>query len=139
MIPSGEKLVFHSRKNRLAVMTDLRSFAMHQFRRADHASAKCLSDRLVTQTHAQQRYLSREPFDYVESDSSVVRRPGSRRDDDAFRTQLILDLIERDLIVPAHLDRLTKLAEILNEVVSKRVVVVDDEKHQFFVLSALCL
>src|SRR5207237_10655491 len=39
------------------------------------------------------------------------------------------DFLERDGIVAHHLDVGTQLAQVLNEVVGERVVVIDDEDH----------
>ena len=73
MITTGKKMILHARKDRLAIVTNFRSFAMHQFGRANHLAAKRLADSLMAQTHAEQRYLSGESLYYVESDSGIVR------------------------------------------------------------------
>src|SRR5687768_18395152 len=57
MITASRKVIAKAGEYCPAVVTDLRSLAMHQFRRTNHASAKCLPDRLMAQAHAEQRYL----------------------------------------------------------------------------------
>ena len=59
--------------------------------------------------------------------SCGVHGPG--RNHDALRPQF-LDFVERDLIVAAHFELLPHLAEILREVVGKRIVVVEQQKHR---------
>ena len=57
-----------------------------------------------------------------------MRRARPRRDDDALRLQ-VLDLGRRDLIIATHLDFLPKLAQVLHEVVSEGIVVIENENH----------
>src|SRR5690349_5512925 len=123
MITTGEKRFAQPGKYRAPIMIHLRRLAVHQLRRAHDASAKRLSDRLMAQTDTKQRNLAGKSIDHGERNTGVVggSRPG--RDDDAFRTQTRLDLVDRDLIVSTHLDRLAQLTEILDQVVSERIVV----------------
>src|SRR5215216_1718319 len=125
MITPREKRIVNSAKDRLAIMSNCRRLAVHQLGRANHLASKRLSDGLVAQTHTQQGYLPREARDHIQSYSGIVRRSWTRRNDDSLRSQTVFNLVNRDVIVPTHFNRLTKLAEILDEVVSKRIVVVD--------------
>jgi len=53
-----------------------------------------------------------------------VRRTRARRNDDLSRTHT-LDFLHRDLIVSAHLDFLAQFADVLDQVVGERIVVVE--------------
>src|SRR6185369_4514983 len=126
VIATGAKLVAQSGKDRLAVVMNIRRFTVHQLRRAHDFPAKRLTNRLVAQTHTEQRYLSSESLDHIERDSRIIRSSWSGRDHDPLRAQSILNLVECDLIVATHFNRRAQLTEILDEVVSERVVVIDD-------------
>src|ERR1051326_5549579 len=95
----------------------------------DHSSAECLTDRLMTQADTENRHLATELLDDAQRHAGVSGCAGSGRDNDSIRRHFF-DLIERDFVVAADFDTLPQLAEILREVVRKRVVVVDDQKHR---------
>src|SRR5688572_19671921 len=83
----------------------------------------------MAQADTEQRNFSCKVVDHVERDARVVRSPWSRRDDDAVGTQTRFNLVDGNVIVSTHGDLLTEFTQILNQVVSKRVVVVDYEEH----------
>src|ERR1051325_11978253 len=116
MITPREKWIVQPGKDRLPIMSNSRRLAVHQLGRWDHFAPKRLADGLVAQTHTEQGYLSRETRDHVKSYSGIVRRTWSRRNDDALRAQTVFNLVNRDMIVPAHFNRLAKFAEILDKV-----------------------
>src|SRR4051794_4325523 len=93
-------------------------------------AAESLADALVTEAHAQQRYLAGETLDERHGYAGFVRGARPRRDDDAIRAKR-RNLVEADLVVATDDDLLPKLAEILDEVVGKRIVVVDHEQHGY--------
>src|ERR1700754_681939 len=117
-------------------MNHFRRLAMHQLRRTNHTPAKRLPDRLMTQTNTKQRHLSRKARDHFQRNPRRVRRTWSRRDHDPLGTQLGFDVLHRDAIVSMHFHCLTQLAEILHEVVSERIVVVDNQQHQGMTLKS---
>src|SRR6267378_1316444 len=92
---------------------------------SDHPRAQRLSETLVTQAHAEDRDLSAELLDRLVGDARIVRCPWARRDHDAVVTGQLAD---GDLIVAKYSRLYTELAEVLDEVVRERVVVVDDSK-----------
>src|ERR671911_236290 len=51
MVSSGKKVVIQSGEDRLAIMTNFRSFTVHQFRCTNYFSAERLSDSLMAQAH----------------------------------------------------------------------------------------
>ena len=117
-----------SLEQRFAVMVDTAGFAMHQLMRADNVPAKSRADRLVSQAHAQDRPLPGKVLDQVNADARLLRRAGSGRNQDVAGTHP-LDFLRRDLVIAADLHLLSQLAQILDQVVSEGIVIVEDEYH----------
>src|SRR6185503_1464086 len=86
VITACQKLIIHSSEDCSSVVMDRRRFAVHQLRRAHHFSAKRLTDSLVAQADTEQRDLSCESLNDVETNSGIVRGSWPRRDHNAFRT-----------------------------------------------------
>src|SRR6266851_4237597 len=92
---------------------------------AHDPSAKRLAQALVAEADAKDRDLSRQLLDRLVGNAGVVRRAGAGRNDDAV---VAGQLGNGDLVI-AEDDRLDpELAEVLDEVVRERVVVVDDRQ-----------
>src|SRR5204863_5958688 len=88
------------------------------------------TDRLVSQAHAKNRHGLAELLNHCHRDAGILRTARSRRNDNSIRTGLD-DVGERHRIV-AHDEHVSaELAQILNEVVGKRIVVVDDAHHAY--------
>src|ERR1700730_5952843 len=102
---------------------------MHQLRRAYDLATERLANRLMAQADAQNWNAAGKALDYLQRNSGAIRCARARRDYDPFGEQLRFDLLDCDLIVAAHLNGLAQFAEILNQVVGERIVVVDDEEH----------
>jgi len=102
---------------------------MHQAAGTDHLSPINLPYALVTKADAKQWQPRTELPDHITTDPRLVRRAGSGRNTDPLGIQRS-DFIQRDLVVPPHERFDPQLAEILDEVVGKRVVVIYDEKHR---------
>src|ERR1700686_1580800 len=102
---------------------------MRQLRRANHTPPEHLTDGLVTQTDPEQWDPAGERFDHFHRNTCFIRRTRPRRNKDSRRLERALDLFDGDFVVAAHFDLLAQLTEILHEVVGKRIVVVDDQKH----------
>src|SRR5262245_39717949 len=124
----------------MPVVMDHRSLAMHDATVANDLAAEHVSDALVTEAHTENRHRRREPLQHRVRDARLPRCARPRRNDDAIRLQ-VADLIRRDLVVAkdADVDVRIDLAETLDEVVSKRVVVIDDQEHNAIVPSLLTL
>src|SRR5262249_30561954 len=103
--------------------------AVHQVRRADDLRAEGLADRLMAETHPEDGRRAREAQYDVDADACVGGRARPGRDHDV-RGRHDGDLLERDLVVADDLRVRAQLAEVLDEVVRERVVVVDDEDHR---------
>src|SRR6476646_9864841 len=80
------------------VVDDRRQFAVHHPLRADDPRAERLADRLVTETHAQNRNLAGEAPNEWNGDPRFARRARSRGNHDLLGTKRI-DLVERDRVV----------------------------------------
>ena len=76
-----------------------------------------------------------ETLDRVAGDAGFLRRAGSGGDDDFFRPHRV-DFIERDLVVEIDFNIRAEFAEIVIQVVSERVVIIDEQNHRFLHCSA---
>src|ERR1041385_6087912 len=92
MITSRGEILFESCEDGPAIMKHCRRFPVKELGSAHHASAECLSDRLMAETYAQNRSLSAEMFDDVQRYSRLIRRPRARRNDYAIGFQLRINL-----------------------------------------------
>ena len=101
---------------------------MHQSPRAQDLAAEHMADALMPQTHAQQRNRRPKPANHIARNARLVRRAGAGRNADALGLERG-DCVERDLVVPLHEHLGPQLAEVLDEVVGERVVVIYDEQH----------
>ena len=70
--------------------------------------------------------------DQFDADAGFLRSAGSGRNHDALGMHR-LDLSDGHLVVAAHLDLGAQFAQVLDQVVSERIVVVEDEDHGFIV------
>src|ERR1700722_155889 len=109
-------------------------FAVHQVFGANYFASESRADGLVSQTDAEYRNFVRglggEMADQVDADASLRRSAGPGRNHDAFRTHRF-DLSDGHFVVTAHLDLSTQFSKILDQVVSERIVVIEDEDHAF--------
>ena len=115
-------------ENRPAVMLYGRRLTVHEAHGSDDFSAKCDGQRLMTKADAQKRQASGEMLHGLDRDTRLVRRARSRRDNDAAGLEG-LDLFDRNLIVAIDPYVLPQLAQILNEIVGERVVIIDHQQH----------
>src|SRR5215469_12309532 len=101
---------------------------MHEVRRAHHASSERRAERLVSKAHSENRHPAAEVPKNIHADSCLKRRARSRRNYDALWTER-LNFADRDLVVPTNLDLCPQLTQVLNQVVCKRIVVVENKNH----------
>ncbi len=64
-----------------------------------------------------------------DADAGLVRRARSGRDDNPFGMHRF-DVADRDLIVAANLNLRAQFADVLDQVVGERIVVVEYENHK---------
>src|SRR5437899_3274605 len=124
-------------KDGLAIVFNLAGLAMHQVLRAHHLAAKSCADGLVAEADSEQRHISlaREMADQFNTDARFLRSAGSGRKQDAFGVHR-LDLSDGHFVVAANLHLRAQFAKVLDEVVSERIVVIEDEDHKFIVAPA---
>src|SRR6185312_6804358 len=128
MIARGLERVGQPPEDPLAVVEDLRRLAVHHARRPHHLAAKGLPDRLVPEADAQDGDLAGVGPDHVQADSGLVGGAGAGRDHQV-RGRQGADVAGRDLVVADHPNLRTNLAEVLDQVVGERVVIIDDQQH----------
>src|SRR4051812_16469661 len=119
MVARGYEILRQLAEEVFLVVMNAAGLAVHQLWRANHACAKGIADGLVPETHAQQRHFASEAPDHLHADTGLLRNARTWRDHDALRLHR-RDFIERDLIVAAHFQLFTKLAEKLSQVVGER-------------------
>jgi hypothetical protein len=91
----------------------------------------------VAKADPEDRYLSGKSLNGANGDPGVLRPARTGGNYDCRRPQLS-DIVNRDPIVSGDLDFSPKHPEILEKIVSERIVVIDHEKHGIKLLSALC-
>ncbi len=111
-----------------SVMGNLAGFAVHQVRRAHDLAPERSAQSLMPQADPQDRQLTGEVAEQIHTDAGFLRGAGSGRYDDPLRVKGF-DLADRDLVVAADDNLSAQFAQILHEIVGKRVVVVEDENH----------
>jgi hypothetical protein len=114
-------------------MLDGRSFSVHQPGRPHHQASKSLADGLVAQANPQDRDHAGKTFNYRQGDAGLVRRAGTRRNDNGFRLKLLY-LLAGNLIIANHLYLPAQFAQVLDQVVGERIVVVDHQDHLYRLL-----
>ena len=97
---------------------------MEQLGRPDHVGAEGITDALVPEAHAEYRAAAAEALDQRHADAGVLRPAGPGRDHYPHRRQ-VLDVVEGQCIVAADYGVSAELAQVLDEVIDERVVVVD--------------
>src|SRR5579872_4463582 len=107
-------------------MRHRRGLAMHQARRAADVTSERLAHALLAEAYAQNRQFPREFAENRERDAGFLRRarPGRYNDRVRMKSAHARD-IDRVVALDGHIG--AELAEILHEVVSERIVVVDHQ------------
>src|SRR3954463_13688215 len=128
MVTRGRHRFWHVLEQGFAVMFNKAGFTVHQLSSTDNVAAKSRAKRLMSQAHAQHRTLAGKMFDQVNADPSLLRRAGSWRNQDMAGLHFF-NFLRRNLIVAAHLYLLAQLAQVLDQVVSEGIVIIEDENH----------
>jgi hypothetical protein len=102
---------------------DLAGFSVHEFGSAYDFAPKGHTDGLMSKADSEDWSLAGKMADQVDADSGFLRRAGSGREQDAFGVHGF-DIRDRDLIVSADHDFGSQFAQVLDQVVSERIVVV---------------
>src|SRR5580700_674364 len=98
-------------------------------RSAHHIAAKSRANSLMPKANSEHRHFAREMPNQINADAGVLRRARTGRNHNALRLHRF-NVTHTDLIVAADLNLRTEFPEILNQVIGKRVVVVENEDHK---------
>src|ERR1041385_6087188 len=101
---------------------------MHEIGGAHDLAPEGFTDCLVSETYAENRSSSCKVANEFDADARFVRRAGAGRDDDAFWSHGV-HLIDRDLIIAANFDFCAQFAEILDQVISEGIVVIENKNQ----------
>src|SRR5690348_10156007 len=127
MVPHGLKWVREACENRPAVVDYWRGLAMHQPRGASDRSTKSCADTLMAQTDPQDRAMAGELSQQRYRDTCFGRRAGSGGNHDRVRRECARGR-NFEFIVAPHDYVSSKFTEILHQVISERVVVIDHQE-----------
>ena len=111
-------------------MMNFAGFSMKEFRRANDFSSKRRAQCLVPQTNSKDWKFPGKPLNQFNRDPCFLWRARSRRNHDALRFAPG-DLFNRNFVVAMNFHIATQLPQILSQVVSKRIVVVEQQNHCF--------
>src|SRR5581483_12291045 len=101
-----------------------RSLSVHQLRSTRNLRPENLGNALMAEADAKNRDFKSKFFNQCWTNSGVLRAARARRNANALRAHRPC-LFHRDLVVAFHCDFRAELAEVLHQVVSERVVVID--------------
>ena len=110
------------------VMMDRRGLAMHQRSGVDNPSAERLANGLMPQANSENRHTTSEGFYQRHRYARFVGRARPGRNNDALRVERI-DLLNGYFVIAKYADILAQLAQILDKVVGKRVIVINHQQH----------
>lgn len=119
----------YSGKEPLSIVIHGRSLSMHEPIRSHDIAAENLANALMPQANAEERQFARKLADDFATDTGIVRCARTGRNADALG-RLLSNLIDRNLVVSMHLHLRAQFSKILDQVVGKRIVVIDYEKHR---------
>ena len=105
-----------------------RGLAVHETVGAHDVAAEVVADGLVAEADAEDGFLTGEGLDHVERHARLGGRAGAGRDEHAVGVKGER-LGRRDLVVAEDALLHAQLAEVLDQVEGKGVVIVDDEQH----------
>src|SRR5690242_19031198 len=117
-----------TREYTACVVLYLRELAVHRGGCAHDLAAECLPDRLMSETDAEQRDFACAPDDQFKADAGFIRRAWARRENDRLRIGTEHG-IDTDLIVAMDGDVGSQPAQIMEQVESEAVVIVDQDQH----------
>jgi len=115
-------------ENIFVVVMNLAGFAVKKFRRADDFAAERRANGLMAEANTEDGKFSGEALDQLDGNARLLRSARAGRNHDAFRLSAD-NFFDGDFVVAMHFDLATQLAEILREVISKRIVVVQKQNH----------
>src|SRR3954466_3532444 len=124
MVARGLEWIGQMFENAAAEMAHRRSFSVHQTRGGDDVATENSADALVTKAHPENRRGPSKISHDLIADAGILRPARAGRNADAFRRER-LNLREGDRVASFHDYLATQETKILDQVVGKRVVVID--------------
>src|SRR5258708_30667389 len=115
-------------EDRLPAVSNLADLPTNTLLCANSIPAKGGANGLVPQAHAENRPPAGKIPDQFNAPTGLLRRARPRRDHNVAGVH-VFNLRHRDLIVPPHFNLLSQLAEVLHQVVSEGIVVVENKDH----------
>jgi hypothetical protein len=115
-------------KNCFAVVGNGAGFAVHEVGGANDIPSKSRADGLMPEANAENGNFAGEMANQIDADACILGRAGSGRDYDVLGRQLF-DSSDGNLVVTANFDLGSEFPKILDQVVGKRVVIVENEDH----------
>ena len=131
MIARGGEGVGKFSEDALGVVMDAAGFAVEELGCANHSPPERRADGLVSEANTENGKSSGETLDQLNANPRVLGSAGTRGDDDAFRLAA-RDFVDGNLIVAMDFHLAAQLAEILRQVIGKRIVVVEQQDHDAF-------
>jgi len=125
VITGGRERVGHAFKQIAAIVINRRSLAVHETLGTHHFAAENVAHALVAEANPEGGRGRAEGLDDVVGQSGFARRTGTGGDEDPGRFEGA-NLVQGDFVVAANLHLHAQFAEVLDEVVGKAVVIVDD-------------
>lgn len=126
MVTRGNERVLDFFEESLAVVVNFRCFSVHDLASSDDFASEGLAEALVPETHAEKGSLPRRVENQVERDPGLVWGTWARGDNDTVRGA-VHDLLRGDLVVSRHLYLGAQFSQILDKVVRKGIVVIQDK------------
>src|SRR4029453_10975203 len=115
-------------KKPVPVMRNGRCFSVHQPRSAHDFTAIRFGDALMSQANTQNWDPCAKRQNDVFTDPRLARCARAWRNANMLRRQC-LNFLQRNRVISPNDKFTAKLAEILREIVSKRVVIIDQQQH----------
>src|SRR5712691_8160909 len=134
MIARGGEGIGQLSENTFVVVMNLARFAVKEFRSADNFAAERYANGLMAEAHAEDGKFSGQAFDQLDGNARFLRCARTGRNHDALRLTPG-NFFHGDFVVAMHLDGATQLAEILRQVISKGIVVVEKQNHDAVLVS----
>ncbi len=142
MISSRRHRRGEAAKDGLTIVLNRTGFAVHQMPGANYLPAEGRTNGLVSKANSEQRHFililililitilapGRKMANQFDADAGFLRSAWSGGDDNSLGVHR-LDLLNANFVIAANLDLSAEFAQVLDKVVGKRIVIVEDEDH----------
>jgi hypothetical protein len=107
---------------------NLASLSVHEYTGSDNVSTKCRADGLVPEANPENGYFAGKTADRFDADSRLLRGTRAGRYYDPLRPKSF-NVEQGNLIIPPNYHLRAQFTQVLDKVVGKGIVVVEDENH----------